>query len=485
MSTVRRRTMGMISSVDGTLVFVLSMILFSSACGGGATDKAGSEDTSGGEATSADSEEVEDEWSGQGGEAPADEETGESVSDSPWGAPDAETGEPLPKRKPLTGSAAQTFSQGVSAARVGRNDEARQAFERTLSLEPKSFRALYNLGVLEERQGNLNRALEYFERALQIQPDFERAADGAAKVYLQRGQKSDAVSLVERLAKKWVRNLAMHAVYSEVLTEAGRLDAAVDAARVALRRDERYVPAMVAIAKASLKQGRKELATAVIEQALAIDKDNADLHFMRGRMLLEEIGRLRDALGELKRAVAIRPDHVEARVLLGTQLLEGANYKDALEHLQVGARLAPKEAVAHLNLGEAYRSNEKWAPALRSYDRARELDPKLPGVHFNLGLLYMVALDKVSGMSKLEALQRAVAEFKEYRDLKGPRIARNDPSAGYLEALNRQIGREKTRIEREKKRKARDAKRAAEAAQKEEGVNPDDGESTGLGEEGQ
>ena len=43
----------------------------------------------------------------------------------------------------------------------------------------------------------------------------------------------------------------------------------------------------------------------------------------------------------------------------------------------------------------------------------------------------------------------------------GPRLARDDASAGHISDIERQIDREKKRIEREQRRKEREAKRGA------------------------
>ena len=61
---------------------------------------------------------------------------------------------------------------------------------------------------------------------------------------------------MEPIARDYPTNLHVQALYAEVLVEAGRYQEAWMAARKALRCDERFVPAMIALVKASLAQGR-------------------------------------------------------------------------------------------------------------------------------------------------------------------------------------------------------------------------------------
>ncbi len=379
--------------------------------------------------------------------------------ESPWGSPVTEQGRPLPPRRPMNSGARNAYAQGVSAAQSGNDAAAVRAFEQALSADGNAYKAAYNLGVMADRAGNERQALDYYRRALRILPDYERAAQGIVTIHIRNNNVPEALAFIEPLARQWVRNLYLQALYAEVLVHANRPDDALTAARGALRRDERFVPAMVAIVKASLKQNRTELAEAIIAQALEVDDDNAELHYLKGRMLLEEEGRQRDALNELRRAVTLRPDFAEARMALGIQLMNGANYTEALQQFQAAAALAPTLVAVHLNLGDAYRANKNWQQAKASFDRALSMQSNLPEAHFDLALMYMSAGEDFPGQSNLESLQKAVEEFNTYRSMMGPRLPRDDPSEAYLEDLNRQVEREQRRIEREAARAQRDAAR--------------------------
>ncbi|MCA9603613.1 MAG: tetratricopeptide repeat protein [Polyangiales bacterium] len=438
-------------------------------CGGGSEE--GTESASAGGSSSTSGGESETPYTGTGDSWDGDPEgsnarttssdgTSTSPAESPWGSPLADQGTPLPERKPMNPSAQDSYRDGLDAAAAGKYDEARREFEDALKEDANAYEAAFNLGVISDRQGNETRALEYYKRALRIQPDYERAANGIVTIYIRRGRVADAVAFIEPLAKYWQRNLYLQSVYAETLVQANKVDQAIDAARAALHRDERFVPAMIAIIKASLKQGRKELASTVLDQALSVNPNDAELQYMKGQMLLEEDGRLKDALDRFKRAVQLRPDFVEARTALGRQLLIGANYGEALTHLQAAALLSPQLVEVHLNLADAYRANKQWQKAKAAFDKALEMKSPLPAAHFNLGLMYMTAGPDFPGLDTLGGLQKAIDEFTRYRTESGAKLAKDDPSGAYLEELGRQVEREKKRIEREKARAAKEAAKA-------------------------
>jgi tetratricopeptide (TPR) repeat protein len=466
----------------GTVLLALSLSGALAACGGDSepgesSTPAGGESTSGGEATSPTSSAVTggDSWDGDpegGSKTPAASSDGTKEGDaaagpaeSPWGSSVADQGAPLPERKPMNPSAQDSYRDGLDASREGDMSKARDEFEDALKEDPNAFEAAFNLGVISDRQGNETRALEYYKRSLKIQPDYERAANGVVTIYVRRGRVPDAIAFIEPLAKYWVRNLYLQAIYAEALVQAGKLEDAMAAARGALRRDERFVPAMVAIVKASQRQGRTELASTVLDQALAINANDAELQYMKGQILLKEDGRLRDALERFQRAVQLRPDFAEARTALGVQLLAGGNYADALTHLTAAASLAPHLVEVHLNLADAYRANKQWTKAKASFDKALEMKSPLPEAHYNMGLMYMTAGADFPGMDIIKAIEAATAEFTRYRNESGSKLAKDDPSGPYLEELQRQLEREKKRIEREKARAAKDAEKAKKAAE--------------------
>lgn len=386
---------------------------------------------------------------------------------SPWGSPEAESGRPLPPRRAMNSSARSHYQRGLQLAGQGNNAGATEAFQAALSADSTAFKAAYNLGVLADRAGQEGRAIQYYQQALRIQPDYERAIEGIARIHLRRGNSAEAISFVTPLAQTWERNLHIQAVLGDVLVQANRPEEAINAARRALRRDERFVPAMIVLVKANLRLGRNELAESILNQAIETNGSLAELHYLRGR-LYQEQGNLGPALESYRRAIELEPGYTEARMALGLQQLASGNYTDALQQFQTASQLAPTLPAVRLALGDALRATKAWQQAKAEFDRVQEMDPQNAQVHFNLGMLYREAGGDFPGLGIIEAYQRAVTELNRYRQLMGPRLPRDDPSQTYLEELARLIEREERAIERERARQQREAERAARQQQQQQ-----------------
>lgn len=386
-------------------------------------------------------------------------------AESPWGRPETESGEPLPPRRPLAGGARDAYQRGLQAGQRGDTAAARSAFEEALRSDPSAFRAAYNLGVLADRDGNTDQARTFYQQALRIQPDYERAAEGIVAIYVRRGQAADAVSFMEPLARRWVRNLRMQALYGEALIHANRPVDAIDAARTALRREERFVPAMIVLIKANQRLGRTELADSILDQAIAIEANNAELHFLKGRQQ-QAAAQLGLALQSYRRAVELRPDYADARMALALQLLAGANYDEAVQQFETVSRLVAGRPEVQLGLGNAYRATKQWTKAKTELDRVIAVQPRSGEAHYALGLLYMEAGAEYPGSDLLTSLRNAQQEFVAYREIMGPRMPPADAAAVavYLEEITRSVEREQRRIERDAARRTRDAERAARDA---------------------
>lgn len=440
-------------SLRVTLAVVLLVSLYGCGAakkeGEGATTAAGSATTEGGEATGA-----------LGAKGAAGTQPGAS---SAWGSPETDTGAPLPERKEMNAAAKSAYERGVGASRSGNDSAAKAAFQEALSKDRQSYQAIYNLGVLADRSGKENDAIQYYRQALSIQPDYEMAVQGLVNIQLRRGSVSGAIAIVEPIARKWERNLYIQAIYADVLSQAGRMDEAEQVARNALRRDERFVPAMISIIKSSLIRGRDELAESILSQAMAIDDKNPELHFIKGKMA-QKNERLADAMNSFKQAVQLRPDYTEARIALGIQYMASGNYQQALDQFQTSARLAPELVAVRLNLGDAYRATKQWTAAKKELDTALRMQNDLPEAHFNLGLMYMSAGADFPGLDLIGAYNRAISEFNNYRRLMGSKLRRDDIAASYIEDLQRRIEREQKRIEREKARAETEKERAARPA---------------------
>ena len=141
--------------------------------------------------------------------------------------------------------------------------------------------------------------------------------------------------------------------------------------------------------KRYLSEGRAAEAKEIFEDLLKSHPKDPDLHLFLALALL----RLRDsqaAEGQVRSALALAPDHAEARTLLGWIYLElKREYASAVEEYAGVTRLRPDSPEAYNNLGVALKKKGDLEKAAEGFRRALELSPAYGAAWSNLGWVYV------------------------------------------------------------------------------------------------
>jgi Tfp pilus assembly protein PilF len=249
---------------------------------------------------------------------------------------------------------------------------------------------------------------------------------------------------------------------AEALLAQGKLDPAEEAARQALKIEEKNVPAMVNLATVYARKKRFELSRMVLDNARQIDDRDATIWNRLGFVELS-LGDRAGALESFRTAAALRPDYPEAHANYGALLADAEDFGNAAAELEQAVRYAPGSAVAWMNLGNAYRGLKEFDKAEDAYHQALKLDPGLNDANYNLAILFLDG-DK-PGIPALQRLQTGVTFLDAYEQAGGKDVR----LASYRKDAARSIEREKKRREREEKDRLR---REAEAMKKAEEAQP-------------
>ena len=137
-------------------------------------------------------------------------------------------------------------------------------------------------------------------------------------------------------------------------------------------------------ASSSSIEGRRR-ARGLIEQALALDTSNSDVHERMGVLLAEE-GNLEGAIAEFRTAIRLKPDDARAHNNLGIVLKAKGDLEGAITAYRTAIGLKPDEALAYNNLGNALTAKGDLEGAIAAFRTAIRLQPDDADVHYNLGV---------------------------------------------------------------------------------------------------
>ena len=251
-------------------------------------------------------------------------------------------------------------------------------------------------------------AIEHFQQAIHKDAKYALAYAGLADAYLQLGS-------------YWV----------ETITEARA------AAEQALKLDPELAEARVSLGQIKLwlnwdwPAARREF-----EQGIALNSASALAHNQYA-MYLATLGRLSDAIGEVRRALDLDPLSPIVNSDLGWYLLFSGQHNDAITQFRKTLDMDANSVAAHRGLGIAYSEAGQHDLAIAELKRALLLSENSPVVQAHLGAAYARQGAKAAADEVLKDLQARSA--REYVPASAPAIvfAALGDRARALDALER------------------------------------------------
>lgn len=160
------------------------------------------------------------------------------------------------------------------------------------------------------------------------------------------------------------------------------------------------IPTLLKLSEFQLILKQPEQALLTLEKIRAVDPQNAEMFYMGG-LILEDMGKIDEAIGGFQSAVEIDPELIEAWIELG-KLWALKKDPGAIRFFDNALRVDSTNVTA-LHEKAYYLSNtvEDLDGALALYKKIILAQPQYPDAYYNAGLLYM----------DMDSIDRAMQEF--------------------------------------------------------------------------
>jgi predicted O-linked N-acetylglucosamine transferase (SPINDLY family) len=245
-----------------------------------------------------------------------------------------------------------SLAKALALHQGGRIPEARQAYQRIRSQDPRQFVAWHMGGVAALQAGDNRDAHALLRKALALRP-----TDGAAMI-----------------------NLGI------VLHRLGKLPQSLQAFNQGMKTRADDPSAHNNLGNLLRDMKRHEAALESFGRALALNPHNVLAYANRGTVL-RDLDRLEEALADFDQALARAPDYAGAHYKKGEILAELRRFPKALAHLDAALRLEPESAIFHASRGEIFQDTKNLDAALRDFDQAIRLEPEAARYHQGRGLV--------------------------------------------------------------------------------------------------
>ncbi len=174
--------------------------------------------------------------------------------------------------------------------------------------------------------------------------------------------------VVYQMFQKTPASYRVNQISGEIFEIQGRYREAAAEYRKAIEKNPRAIDLHFRLGRVILidSQGPEALENArrEFEAELALNNGDAAAEYEVGQILIAQ-GKRDAGVRRVERALALRPDFVEALVAVGRARVEDKRYRDAISHLNRAVKLQPRNETAHYSLMMAYRNSGDLEAAKR------------------------------------------------------------------------------------------------------------------------
>jgi tetratricopeptide (TPR) repeat protein len=184
-----------------------------------------------------------------------------------------------------SGQAPNHELRGVVLTRLGRDDEARAALEKSIAIDPDYAAGFAGLATLAARTNDLAKAVEYFDKAAELAPDASPYPYSAAQLARAAGDRDGAESRFREVVRKHPNHAGARNDLAWLLADQGTdLDRALQLTEEALRI-ETNPDFLDTLGWVRFQRGEFSGAVAAFEQAVAERPDSPSMRYRLGLAL--------------------------------------------------------------------------------------------------------------------------------------------------------------------------------------------------------
>ncbi len=307
---------------------------------------------------------------------------------------------------------------------------------------PKTSRSQEYLGRLRSVQGDIAGAESLFREAINLDGKNIGARLALVKIYLQQRKFAQARDLLLMVIHDFPKVKAAYFMLAAVEAHQGNKSAALKAYQQVIKIDAKdvgalYMDGMLALDMGEMKEAQRvadilgnsftthpatarlagmidyvkgDFENAIVKLRTSLKKmpDFAGYYFLG--IAQYRLGRYELALNQFQKALDIKPDHLQARLMVGMTMLKQKRLDDCIRQISQVLNHDDTIAMAHNVIGSAYLAQGNYDAAMQHLDRAIELNPDLADAHMKKGLFNLSQGNKTGAAIELEKAVEAAPE---------------------------------------------------------------------------
>ena len=242
------------------------------------------------------------------------------------------------------------MNEGITLARTGQYNDAKQALELAKTTDPTNDQAFYNLAIVHMEVNEYELAEEALAQAVTLNPEAAGYNEKLGTVRMQLEHWEHAKEAFEQAIQQ---DPSLFKAYFKLAQCMERLDdpqGALENYTESIRKGPRFIEAYVALGRLYADTGFPDLAEQVlrsgIEVAIPGTEEKARLHHVLGT-IQQERGNLDAAIGSYRDALQITPGNSDALFSIGWAYALDDNREEAHRYLEMFVNAAGANTPEH------------------------------------------------------------------------------------------------------------------------------------------
>ncbi|MGH6636171.1 MAG: XrtA/PEP-CTERM system TPR-repeat protein PrsT [Gammaproteobacteria bacterium] len=279
---------------------------------------------------------------------------------------------------------------GLARALIAQDrvDEAGAVLESLDKRVKNSPLVHYLTAHIAQKKNDDEKAKQELREALRLAPDHPESLLLLASLHFKDDNLEQAEQLLIRFTKKLPDYLPAVKFLAAILMQQGRLQAAIETLHEPAQQERADPQLLALLGSAYIKRGDMAKGTPLLEQAVQLAPEAADI---RTELALSHLatGASDRAISEFESVVKLDKRIMRADLLLVLAHLQRKDYDQAIAAAQGLAQKEPDNPLAHNVLGTALLGKSDAASARKQWQLALEKDAKFVPAMLNLAALEM------------------------------------------------------------------------------------------------
>jgi tetratricopeptide (TPR) repeat protein len=336
------------------------------------------------------------------------------------------------------------FDLGTLYQMTDRNMDAVNIYEKLLEYYPDNMAARERLVNLYYKLGLKVKAEQQVQKIRKDSLPGEPGRQTLGLIYLSQGKLDESIEELNLIISAWPEDYKSRYYLATAYEEKGDIERALEHLSLINSESTYFINAQMHIAYLLDTQKKYDEARVILEKAIAINRERAELYLMlssiyeakeeydnaiavikdglkqydnnielifRLGVLLDKSGDKTSCIDQMRRILEINPDHADSLNYIGyTYAEQGVKLGEAMGLIQKALKLRPDSGYIIDSLGWVYFQKGLYDEAIHHLEESAKLIPDDPTINEHLGDAYF----------KKKKYQEALKHYKKAVSLKHP-----------------------------------------------------------------